>query len=265
MLTNAAQPVFSFLFFQLWASILAPNATTSSPSRILDTSYLPTSITNLFCLLNVAKLESESRPRYRFHDNELQLLLDLQASILVADLATKPEFNEVELHKTLTWGDWFHILLIRGEELGVETPAQSKKSRLIAAFLSPPGKVIFHVEKQQPFEYAWRSSIVQLEPDLAITNSGGMSAHLIAEVLELRSHGTSIDHSTNIMLDWKQRLVTVAGHKPSSLSSSVASRSELPDSTETMLKLQLRDLKCYRLPVESLEITRHPSVMDSIS
>lgn len=89
----ALQPVI-FLFFQLWASILGPTAA-CEPSLAHNGSSMPVSTANLLTLLTAAEFESE-KPNYRWHENELQLQLDLQASTLVASLMTKPELDEAD-------------------------------------------------------------------------------------------------------------------------------------------------------------------------
>ena len=91
--------------------------------------------------------------KHRFHDNELQLQLDLQASTLVVDLAATPELTETELHETITAKDWFHLLLIRGEDLKDKARVGGSTSRLIAAFLSPPGKEMWREEGKRQVRY----------------------------------------------------------------------------------------------------------------
>lgn len=82
-----------FLFFQLSASIFAP--TTTDPSRAQDRSSVLISTTNVLCLRNIVSLKSGAGAKYRFHENELQLQVDLQASTLVADLRS---LNSMNLH-----------------------------------------------------------------------------------------------------------------------------------------------------------------------
>lgn len=143
--------------------------------------------------------------------NELQNQLDLQASKLVVDLAAKSELGETELHKTITAKNWFHVLLIWGEDLQATEPAAGKRSRLIAAFLSPPEKELWQHEGERLVEYVWRSSAVQLHSDLAMTNSGGVSAHVNFGALELQVHRMAAGQSTNIKISMRQRLVGIRG------------------------------------------------------
>lgn len=64
--------------------------------------------------------------------------------------------------------------------------------------------------------YVWRSSAVQLQPDLAMASSGGMSAGVVSESLELRAHGTAVEQCTIIKISMPQRLVdiVVSGIRP---------------------------------------------------
>ena len=249
--------------------------TAAGPSRGQEGSSLPISTANLLCLLNIANFKSELRGKYRFHDNELQLQRDLQASTLVADLATKPELHETELHETITAKDWFHVLLIRGEDLEAKGPAGVKRNRLIAAFLSPPGKEMWREEGKRQVGYVWRSSAVQLQPDLAVANSGGMSAHVVSEELELRSHGTVVEQSTSIKLSMRQRLVemVVSGTRLGNPNDSIGTAQQAVENpfqaaededalgmseVTSTLRMRLTDLKCYRMPGQSSEVTRWP-------
>ena len=215
------------------------------------------------------------RSKYRFHENELQLQIDLQASTLVADLATKSELDETGLQETVTAKDWFHLLLIWGEDMEAEGSAGGKRSRLIVASLSPPGKEMWREEAKRQVGYVWRSSAVQLQPEVAMAISGGMSAHVVPEGLELRAPGTAGDQCTSIKISTRQRLVDVVllETRPADLNDSMgtvgravqnsvqAARDEnAPGLSEvtTTLKMRLTDLKCYRMPGKSVKVTRWP-------
>lgn len=238
-------------------------------------SSLPISTANLLCLLNIANFKGEVRSKYRFHENELQLQLDLQASTLVADLATKPELDELELEETIMAKDWFHLLLIRGEDLEAKGSAERKRNRLIVAFLSPLGKEMWREEGKRQVGYVWRSSAVQLQPELAMANTGGMSARVVSEGLDLRAHGTAVEQSTSIKVSMRQRLVdvVVSNTRPADLSDSTGTVQRAMDNPfqaaedenalglsegASTLKMRLTDLKCYRMPGKSLEVTRWP-------
>ncbi len=93
--------------------------------------------------------------KYRFHQNELQLQLDLQVSKFVVDLAAKPALDESNLHEAITAKAWLHLLLIWGKDLDAKEPAAGKRSRLIAAFLSPPEKELWRHEGKRLVEYVW--------------------------------------------------------------------------------------------------------------
>jgi hypothetical protein len=75
----------------------------------------------------------------------------------VANLATTPELNVEELYKIIAARDWFHVMLIQGEDLKVEGKSSS---RLIVAFKSPPEKEIWRPEGKRSLQYVWRTSIV---------------------------------------------------------------------------------------------------------
>jgi len=200
--------------------------------------------------LNVAHFLSGKLPNYRFHQNESLLQLDLQASTLVANLATTPELSVEELHKIIAAQDWFHVMLIRGEDLKVE---EKSSSRLIVAFTSPPEKEIWRPEGKRSMQYIWRTSVVQLEPDLAVTDSGGMSASVAGEVLELRSHGGAGKEGTSMEVDLAGRIVDVKG-----FGTGLAENKNVvgsPEATSTLV-MRLTDLKCYRMPGMSSKIIR---------
>lgn len=253
--------------------MFAPTA--ADPPRGQEGSSLPISTANLLCFLNIASFKSEVRSKYRFHENELQLQLDLQASTLVADLATKPELDESELQETIMAKDWFHLLLIRGEDLEAKGSAGGKRSRLIVAFLSPLGKEMWREAGKRQVGYVWRSSAVQLQPEFAMANTGGMSARVVSEGLELRAHGTAVEQSTSIKVSMRQRLadVVIFETRPADLDDTMgpvqragenpfqAAEDEnalgLSEGTST-LRMRLTDLKCYRMPGKSLEVTRWP-------
>lgn len=101
---------------------MAPAA--ADPSHSQNGSSLPSSTANLPNLLNIAAFDNEAWSKYRFREDELQLQLDLRASTLVADLAAKPDLDDTELHETTTARDWFHLLLVWGEDLEAEGPAE---------------------------------------------------------------------------------------------------------------------------------------------
>jgi hypothetical protein len=262
------QRPFFFLFFQLWASILGPTSTTAR-AQTDDVSFLPISTVNILSLLNIAKFEGTARPMYRFHEDELQLQLDLQSSKLVVDLDTEPELDELKLHQIITTRDWFHVLLISVEDPESKTSVQESNNKLIAAFLSPPGKVMFHVEKERPLEYVWRSSAVQLQPDIVMANSGGMSAHISSGVLALRASETIDERNGSITLDLRKRTVAVLGlglglegkTRVVGFPGQTADDGTVPGITQdplTPVMMRLKDLKCYRLPVEAAELIRYP-------
>ncbi|TVY62774.1 hypothetical protein LSUE1_G009202 [Lachnellula suecica] len=242
-------PSFIFHFFQLWASIFSPVTTAPQTSRADSESPLPTSTTNTLCFLNIAQFVSGAQPNYRFHQNEYQLHFDLLASALVANLATTPKLGVEELHETITVSDWFHVILIWGEDLEVEGKGTS---RLIVAFTSPPEKVLWRPEGKRTVQYIWRTSAVQLEPELALADGGGMSASIEAGSLKLRSRGVAVKGCTSMKLDLAERVVDIGGLIIGLAGDSSGMRSE----GTLVMRMRLTDLKCYRLPGVSSKITR---------
>lgn len=154
-------------------------------------------------------------------------------------------------------------------ELEAEAPAGGrKKNRLIAAFLSPPeeGMEMWRPEGEDGrVGFVWCSSAVQLQSDLAVANSGGMSAHVDSTgVLVLRSHGAVAGQSTSIRLNLRERVMDFVGRleDPKSLmgsaeegSGQVAGCGNAPGTISTFT-MQLMELECYRLPGQSVEVTR---------
>ncbi|PCG97667.1 Hypothetical protein PENO1_062170 [Penicillium occitanis (nom. inval.)] len=178
-------PLFIFSFFQLWATIFILPTAPQAP-RAKDKSTLLISTTNILSFLNAAHFHSRGSANDRFHQNEYLFQLDLQASTLAVNLAATPELSVEKLHKIIAALDWFHVMLIRGKHLKAKGKSSS---RLIVAFTSPPEMRMWRPEGKFSMEYTWRTSMVQLEPDIAVADSGGMNASVVGEVLELRSHG----------------------------------------------------------------------------
>ena len=145
------------------------------------------------------------------------------------------------------------MMLIRGEDLKVE---EKSSSRLIVAFTSPPEKEIWRPEGKRSMQYIWRTSVVQLEPDLAVADSGGMSASVAGEVLELRSHGGAGKEGTSMEVDLAGRIVDVKGFG-TGLAENAENKNMVGSSEATStLVMRLTDLKCYRMPGMSSKIIR---------
>lgn len=171
----------------------------------------------------------------------------------MANLATTPELSVEELHKVIAAQDWFHVMLIRGEDLKVEGKSSS---RLIVAFTSPPEKEMWRPEGKRSMQYVWRTSVVQLEPDLTVADSGGMSASVVGEVLELRSHGGAGKEDTSMRVDLAGKIVHVTG-LGTGLAENAESKNVVGSSEATStLAMRLTNLKCYRMPGMSSKITR---------
>ncbi|KAJ5966675.1 hypothetical protein N7501_002923 [Penicillium viridicatum] len=240
-------PSFIFSFFQLWATIFTP---TTVPQALRDKgkSSLLIGTTNILSFLNVGHFLSGKLPDYRFRQNESLFQLDLQAFTLVANLATTPELSVGKLHNIIAAQDWFHVMLIRGEDLKVEGRSSS---RLIVAFTSPPEKEMWRPERKRSMQYFWRTSVIQFEPDLAVADSGGMSASVMGEVLKLRSHGGGEEDTMKVDLAGKTVNVTLG----TGLAEKAESKNvELSEATSTLV-IRLTDLKCYRMPGMSSKIT----------
>lgn len=171
----------------------------------------------------------------------------------MANLATTPELSVEELHKIIAAQDWFHVMLIRGEDLKVEGKSSS---RLIVAFTSPQEKEMWRPEGKRSMQYVWRTSVVQLEPDLAVADSGGMSASVVDKVLELRSHGGAGKEDTSMKVDLAGKIVNVKG-LGTGLAENAENKNAVGSSEATStLVMRLANLKCYRMPGMSSKITR---------
>ena len=272
---NADQAPFPFLFFQLWAGIFAPTPMNLPNPQTKPT--LPTATANLLSLLSTAIFKTDSVIKSRFHDNELQLQLDLQSSILVADLTTNPTLSAIDLYETLTAKAYFHVLLIRGVDLEPLPPAAERERRLIAAFLSPPELEMWRRERERQLAYVWRSSVMQLSPALAVADGSGMAARVADGALELRAHGQETQRSAKVVLDFRMKVVDVEGlgldAGARSLDSSIGAfpraegsmgqlaeeaRPREASEVSSKVRMQLTDLKCYRLPGEAVNVTRWP-------
>jgi hypothetical protein len=176
----------------------------------------------------------------------------MQASILVADLASKPGLDETELHETIMARNRLHLLLILGHDLEADGTEKEMKDRLFAVFLGPPDKEMWRRDRERTVGYVWRSSAVQLQPTIAITNNGAMGAHVDSGLLKLQSYrALAEDPSTSINIDMRKKLVDVAGLANQQVNSN--------ESTEKItLRMKLIDLKCYRQPGEVRTVTRGP-------
>jgi hypothetical protein len=104
-------------------------------------------------------------------------------------------------------------------------------------------------------QYVWRTSVIQLEPALAVADSGGMSASVVGEVLELRSHGGAGKEDTSMKVDLAGKTVNVT-LLGTGLAENAESKNavELSEATWTLV-IRLTDLKCYRMPGMSSKIT----------
>ena len=171
----------------------------------------------------------------------------------MANLATTPELSVEDLHNVIAAQGWFHVMLIRGEDLKVE---RKSSSRLIVAFTSPPEKEMWRPEGKRSVQYVWRTSVVQLEPDLAVADSGGMSVSVVGKVLELRSHGWEGNEGISMKVDLAGRIVDVKW-LGSGLVESAENKNAVGSSEATSaLVMRLTNLKCYRMPGVSSKITR---------
>jgi hypothetical protein len=143
------------------------------------------------------------------------------------------------------------VILIRGEDLKVEGKSSS---RLIIAFTSPPEQEMWRPEGKRSMQYVWRTSAIQLEPDLAVADSGGMSASVVGDVLELRSQGGAGKADASMKVDLVGKTVNVTG-LGTGLAGNGESKNavELSESTSTLV-IRLTDLKCHRMPGMSSKI-----------
>jgi hypothetical protein len=180
--------------------------------------------------------------------------VDLQASTLVANLGTTRELDVEELYNTIAARDWFHIVLIRGEDLKVEGKSTS---RLIVAFTSPPVKEMWRHEGKRTVQYVWRTSLLQLEPELAMANSGGTSVSVWAGALEFRPHGAGVMEGTSMKIDLAERVVDIKGFSAGLADCPTGNESALGVSEDTLtMRMRLTDLEVYRMPGVSSKITR---------
>lgn len=166
------------------------------PRGIIVCQFLP----QTFCpFLNVSHMVSGLRSNNRYHTNELRFQLDLQAATLVASIASTPKLSVVDLHSIIAQRNTLHIILIRGKG---SDPEWDSSSRLIVAFTSAPEEEMWRrVEGKRFVQYVWRAAIVQLEPYIAVANTGGMSAIIQGQELELRSHRLSGNQRTSMRVD----------------------------------------------------------------
>ena len=171
----------------------------------------------------------------------------------MANLATTPELSVEELYKITAAQDWFHVIFIRGVDPKVEGKSSS---RLIVAFTSPPEKEMWRPEGKRSMQYVWRTSVVQLEPDLTVADSGGMSASVVGEILELQSHRGAGKKGTSMKVDLAGRKVDVKG-LGTGLAENAGNKNVVGSSEATStLVMRLTDLKCFRMPGVSSKITR---------
>ncbi|KUL88296.1 hypothetical protein ZTR_04965 [Talaromyces verruculosus] len=251
-------PSFIFFFFQLWATIFVLPIVPQAP-RAEDKSALLVSTTNILPFLNVAYILGGKRQYFvgdRIHQSESQFQLDLQASTLVADLATTPELSVEELHKTITTLAWFHVIVIQGEDLNV---MGKSSSRLIVGFTSPPETEMWRGGRR--LQYVWRASVVQLEPDLVVADSGGMSASVVSEALELRSHGgQGKTDATSLKVGLARKIVHVKGLGTGIVENAKNKNAMRSSEATSTLEMRLTDLKCYRMPGRSGRVTTSEGV-----
>ena len=135
--------------------------------------------------------------------------------------------------------------------------AEGNSSRkLIVAFTSPSKKEMSRRKEARSVRYVWRTSMVQLEPSIAVADNGGMSASVVGEVLELRSHGGAEKEGTSIKVDLARRTADVKGVSTWPTENSETKNAVGSSKASPTLGMRLTDLKCYRMPGVSVKVTR---------
>jgi hypothetical protein len=193
------------------------------------------------------------RSNDRYHTNELGFQLDLQAATLVASIASTPKLSFVDLHSIIAQRNKFHIILIRGEGLD---PERDSSSRLVVAFTSPPEEEMWRrVEGKRFVQYGWGASIVQLEPYIAVANTGGMNVIIQGQELELRSHRSSEKQRTSMRVDLAKRVVDLEVFATGATESTATEIGvELPEARATSA-IRLIGMERYRMPGYSGKLT----------
>lgn len=200
------QPFLVFSFSRLWTAIFAPHK--SSDTHEQPEANSPNSIVQFLSLIELAVFNHGhvSGPRY----NELQLLLDLQAASLVADLSAEAEFDGQALLEELNKEDGFHFLLLSGQKEVCKSDDDAGNV-LLAAFLSQPGKQIRRERVRNRIEYTWRVSILQLEPELRISRARGIVFRLSDEVATFLASDDKSNDAAGLRLDLEKRSAVMVG------------------------------------------------------
>ncbi|WPH03010.1 Hypothetical protein R9X50_00588400 [Acrodontium crateriforme] len=238
---------FLFLFFHLWAAIFEP-----IPMLEESDETLPTSIVNTLCLLNIAEFRTFTQGRhYRWHDNEVQLLHDLQSSKRVSNLIPDEKLSSTEFCRAMNLdkSNIFQVLLISCHDLSSGEMVEEGAKRVVVVFLSPPASPGKSMEMwrerngNRDVQYLWQANMINLQPAIAVGAKGKgmfMVPELSTNRLEFRAQETVSGRPVpSVTVDLVARSVDVLGL--------------VNDSQGWTMRLD--ELKCYRLPGEGVEIT----------
>ena len=173
------------------------------------------------------------------------------------------------------------MLLIWGEDLEDGGDADGKKGRLIVAFSNPSDKGVEMWPRDEDGQdsgvgYVWRSSAVQMQPNVAIWNRGGMNVEVVDRALELRNREIAVEQSTSVKIDIRNRLVEIKGSE--SRLRNLSDRTKAVEEAEefqfhavedeyptaisqdpAIIRMRLTGLQCYRMPGNVSVVTRYPS------
>ncbi|KAL5118603.1 hypothetical protein ACEQ8H_003454 [Pleosporales sp. CAS-2024a] len=245
------RPYFLFALFQLWATLFTSNPHGQAVQAEKMTT-LPISVANALSYLNVAHMASGFGLNNRYHTNELGMQLDFRAAPLMASTTSTPELKPEELHRLSAQPHTFYIVLIRGEQFDLEGKSVT---RVIVALLSPPEEEMWRPIPEKSFvQYTWQTSVIQLEPCIAMAGRRGLSASIEGGELILRSHAASEQKGVDIRIHLAGQVVKLEGLATIALADlgiGSAVSSHEADSASTM---RLTGLEYYRMPGSSSKI-----------
>ncbi|KAE9377605.1 hypothetical protein N431DRAFT_434782 [Stipitochalara longipes BDJ] len=228
-----AYPNIVLRFYQVWTAMCVVHPTTLSSQN--PESGLLNCVFQFLSLIGPVAFDSSLPAGSGFNEDERQLQLDLQNATLVVDSISTPALDESRLVERLTNNDWFHILILSTEEAH-ETSSMESTERLITLFTSPHHNQMVLENSPGFTTCVWRYGIIQLLPNILMSQTGGLSASFQHDAIKFFPHNNPSHESSSVTVDLKNDTVIVEW------------------TGSSLVRLKLKGLKCYQLPGTAVKV-----------